>query len=182
MHIQSHPVVTVVCVSSILDTFHKTSLRHCLCNNIIAYKDIKKKKSKKKKEKHCPFVFIHYLPLLMALILSKYEFPSDIIFLLLKDFSFGISDHMNCWQPILLTLCLKVCSFSLHFWKAFRNTGCLVSFFFSGKFCPPLLSRRFLMRSQLCPEFSPACHFCALSLPSRLLAVCGFQRLEADAL
>ena len=41
-------------------------------NNIIAYKGIKKKKQKKKKKrKTLSFAFIHYLPLLMVIILSK---------------------------------------------------------------------------------------------------------------
>ena len=54
-------------------------------NNIIAYKDIKKKKQKKKREKRktLSFAFIHYLPFLMVTILSKiwvsirYHFPTS---------------------------------------------------------------------------------------------------------
>lgn len=90
---------------------------------------------------------------------------------------------MNCWQPILLTLCLKVCSFSLHFWKAFLVTQVSrLASSFSGSSVPPSVTT-LLMRSQLCPEFSPCVSLlCSFAASQASLLSVAFSGLEADAL
>lgn len=74
------------CCVCFIDTWYipQDNVISIVYNNIIAYKDIKKKKQKKKKKgKTLSFAFIHYLPLLMVIILSKiwvsirYHFPTS---------------------------------------------------------------------------------------------------------